>query len=201
VTTTTRHAWVDRGVAAVALVGLAPLMVLIGGAVRLTSPGPVVFAQVRVGQGGRPFRIYKFRTMVDGADRLSANVSPSRDPRVTSVGRVLRACHLDELPQLVNIVKGDMTLVGPRPETPEYVALYDASERRVLDVKPGLVGPSTLAFMDEPERLAAAPDPEAYYRSVLMHERVRLDLAYLEKRSLSADARLVLRQAMAIVRQ
>ncbi len=200
-TTATTHSWLDRGVAAAALVGLAPLMVLIGGAVRLTSPGPVVFAQVRVGQGGRPFRIYKFRTMVDGADRLSANVSPTGDPRVTSVGRVLRACHLDELPQLVNIVKGDMTLVGPRPETPEYVALYDASERRVLDVKPGLVGPSTLAFMDEPERLAAAPDPEAYYRSVLMHERVRLDLAYLEKRSLSADARLVLRQAMAIVRQ
>jgi len=201
VTTATRDSWIDRGVAAVALVGLAPLMVLIGGVVRLTSPGPVVFAQVRVGQGGRPFRIYKFRTMVDGADRLSANVSPTGDPRVTSVGRVLRACHLDELPQLVNIIKGDMTLVGPRPETPEYVALYDASERRVLEVKPGLVGPSTLAFMDEPARLAAALDPEAYYRSVLMHERVRLDLAYLEKRSLSADARLVFRQAMAIVRQ
>ena len=103
--------------------------------------------------------------MVDGADRASANVSPADDPRVTRVGRLLRASYLDELPQLVNIVKGDMSLVGPRPETPEYVALYDASERRVLDVRPGLVGASTLGFMDEAERLAAAPDPEAYYRT------------------------------------
>ena len=192
---------VDRGVAAIALVALAPLMLLIGGLVKLTSRGPVVFTQVRVGQGGRPFRIYKFRTMVDGADRLSANVSPVGDPRVTPVGRVLRACYLDELPQLVNIVKGDMSLVGPRPETPEYVALYDASERRVLDVKPGLVGPSTLAFMNEAERLAAAPDPGAYYEEVLLHERVRLDLGYLEDRGLRGDARILLRQATAILRR
>jgi lipopolysaccharide/colanic/teichoic acid biosynthesis glycosyltransferase len=139
--------------------------------------------------------------MVDGADRASANVSPAGDPRVTRVGKVLRASYLDELPQLVNIVKGDMSLVGPRPETPEYVALYDASERRVLDVKPGLVGASTLGFMDEAERLAAAPDPEAYYQDVLLHERVRLDLAHLDDRSPLADLRLLLRQASAILRR
>jgi lipopolysaccharide/colanic/teichoic acid biosynthesis glycosyltransferase len=136
---------------------------------------------------------------VDGADRLSANISPNGDPRVTRVGRVLRACYLDELPQLVNIVKGDMKLVGPRPETPEYVALYDATERRVLDVKPGLVGPSTLGFMDEADRLAEVPDPEAYYQNVLLHERVRLDLAYLETRSLPGDLRILVRQATAIL--
>ena len=201
-TTVTRHAWMDRGVAAVALVGLAPLMVLIGGAVRLTSRGPVVFAQVRVGQGGRPFRIYKFRTMVDGADRLSANVSPTGDPRVTRVGRVLRACYLDELPQLVNIVKGDMTPGGPAAgDTGVRRAVRRRRSAGCSTSSPVSSGPRRSAFMDEAERLAAAPDPEAYYRSVLMHERVRLDLAYLEKRSLSADARLVLRQAMAIVRQ
>jgi lipopolysaccharide/colanic/teichoic acid biosynthesis glycosyltransferase len=197
----TPESLVDRSVASLALVALAPLMLLIGGAVRLTSPGPVIYTQVRIGRGGRPFRIYKFRTMVDGADRLSANISPNGDPRVTRVGRVLRACYLDELPQLVNIVKGDMKLVGPRPETPEYVALYDATERRVLDVKPGLVGPSTLGFMDEAERLAAVPDPEAYYQDVLLHERVRLDLAYLEGRSLSGDLRILLSQATAILRR
>jgi lipopolysaccharide/colanic/teichoic acid biosynthesis glycosyltransferase len=192
---------VDRGVAAVALAALSPAMLLIGAVVRATSRGPVVYTQIRVGQGGRPFRIYKFRTMVDGADRASANVSPADDPRVTRVGRLLRASYLDELPQLVNIVKGDMNLVGPRPETPEYVALYDASERRVLHVRPGLVGASTLGFMDEAERLAAAPDPEAYYRDVLLHERVRLDLAHLDDRSLVAELRLLLRQASAILRR
>ena len=178
----------DRGIAAVALAALSPAMLIIAAVVRATSRGPVVYTQIRVGQGGRPFRIYKFRTMVDGADRASANVSPADDPRVTRVGRVLRASYLDELPQLLNIVKGDMSLVGPRPETPEYVALYDASERRVLDVRPGLVGASTLGFMDEAERLAAAPDPEAYYRDVLLHERVRLDLAHLDDRSLARRA-------------
>jgi lipopolysaccharide/colanic/teichoic acid biosynthesis glycosyltransferase len=192
---------VDRGVAAAALIALSPLMLLIGAAVRLTSRGPVIYSQVRIGQHGRPFRIYKFRTMVDGADRLSANVSPTDDPRVTRVGRMLRARYLDELPQLVNILRGDMSLVGPRPETPEYVALYDAAERRVLDVRPGLVGVSTLAFMDEAERLASVPDPEAYYEDVLLHERVRLDLAHLQDRSLSGDLRLLVRQATVILRR
>jgi lipopolysaccharide/colanic/teichoic acid biosynthesis glycosyltransferase len=192
---------VDRGVAAAALIALSPLMLLIGAAVRLTSRGPVIYSQVRIGQHGRPFRIYEFRTMVDGADRLSANVSPTDDPRVTRVGRMLRARYLDELPQLVNILRGDMSLVGPRPETPEYVALYDAAERRVLDVRPGLVGVSTLAFMDEAERLASVPDPEAYYEDVLLHERVRLDLAHLQDRSLSGDLRLLVRQATVILRR
>ncbi len=191
----------DRGIASVAMVALAPLMALIGAAVKVSSPGPVIYSQVRVGQGGRPFHIYKFRTMVDGADRLAANVSPDGDPRVTRIGRVLRACYLDELPQLVNIIRGEMRLVGPRPETPEYVALYDATERRVLEVKPGLVGPSTLGFMDEAQRLATVPDPEAYYQDVLLHERVRLDLAYLEDRSLMGDLRILLRQAAAILRR
>jgi len=192
---------VERGLAAVALVVLAPVLLVIACAVKATSPGPALFTQVRIGQDGRPFRIYKFRTMVDGADRLAANVSASGDPRVTRVGRRLRASYLDELPQLANIVKGEMRLVGPRPETPEYVALYDATERRVLAVKPGLVGPSTLGFMDEAERLAAAPDPESYYQDVLLHERVRLDLAYLEGRSTTRDLRILLSQAVAILRR
>ena len=191
----------DRVVAGLALVGLAPLMAAVAALVRLTSRGPVVYSQVRVGRDGRPFRIHKFRTMVEGADRLAANVSPAGDPRVTPVGRVLRACYLDELPQLVNIVRGEMALVGPRPETPEYVARYDDDERRVLLVRPGLVGASTLAFMDEGDRLAAAPDPEAYYQDVLLHERVRLDLVHVADRSRWRDLRLLAHQAVAIVRR
>ena len=190
---------IERAIAALALLLLSPLLAVIGAEVRLTSPGPVLFRQVRVGQGGRPFEIYKFRTMVDGSDRVAANVSPTGDPRVTRVGRLLRASYLDELPQLANVVKGDMTLVGPRPETPEFVALYDAAERRVLDVRPGLVGPSTLAFMDEAARLAAAEDPEDYDRTTMVHERVRLDLGYVEHRSVAVDLRLLLRQAAAIL--
>jgi lipopolysaccharide/colanic/teichoic acid biosynthesis glycosyltransferase len=189
----------DRVLSALALVVLLPVLLVIAGLVRLSSPGGVIYRQVRVGQGGVPFRILKFRTMVDGADRLAANVSPTNDPRVTPVGRVLRSWYLDELPQLVNVLRGDMRLVGPRPETPEYVALYTPEERRVLEVKPGLVGASTVGFMDEAERLAAADDPAGHYEAVLLHERVRLDLEYLERRSAAYDIQLLLRQALAII--
>jgi lipopolysaccharide/colanic/teichoic acid biosynthesis glycosyltransferase len=189
----------ERGLAALGLVVLSPVLVAIAAAVRLSSRGPVLFRQVRVGRGGRPFEIYKFRTMVVGADRVAANVSPAGDRRVTRVGRLLRASYLDELPQLVNVVKGEMTLVGPRPETPEFVALYDATERRVLEVRPGMVGPSTLAFMDEATRLAGVEDPEEFYRTCLVHERVRLDLGYLEQRSAASDLQLLVRQAAAIL--
>ena len=192
---------VDRTIAFVALVLLSPLLVVVAACVRLTSRGPVIYKQVRVGQHGRLFEIYKFRTMVDGADRLAANISPEGDPRVTRVGEVLRAWYLDELPQLFNVLQGDMGLVGPRPETPEYVALYTPAERRVLTVRPGLAGPSTLGFMDEAAWLADTDDPAGHYETVLLHERVRLDLGYLDKRSLRYDIGLLCRQVIAIARQ
>jgi lipopolysaccharide/colanic/teichoic acid biosynthesis glycosyltransferase len=159
----------------------------------------VFYRQQRIGRLGQPFKIVKFRTMVDGADRLSANVSPCGDPRVTGVGRFLRGWYLDELPQLFNVIAGEMRLVGPRPETPEFVALYTARERRVLEVKPGLVGPSTLGFMDEAERLATAENPGQLYATALLHERVCLDLKYLDQQSMSYDLRILLRQAVAII--
>jgi lipopolysaccharide/colanic/teichoic acid biosynthesis glycosyltransferase len=190
----------DRTVALVAVVLLSPLLLVIALAVRLSSPGPVLFRQIRVGLRGRPFAILKFRSMVDGADRIAANVSPDGDPRVTAVGRFLRRWYLDELPQLLNVLKGDMSLVGPRPETPEYVALYTPSERRVLEVRPGLAGPSTLAYMDEAALLASVDDPAAHYRDVLLHERVQLDIGYLEKKSVVYDVGLLLRQVVAIAR-
>jgi lipopolysaccharide/colanic/teichoic acid biosynthesis glycosyltransferase len=190
----------DRTVALLTLVVLSPVMAVIAALVRLTSPGPVVFRQVRVGLDGRPFEILKFRTMADGAERMAANISPQGDPRVTPVGGFLRSWYLDELPQLVNVLRGDMRLVGPRPETPEYVALYTPSERRVLTVKPGLVGASTLAFMDEARLLAAAEDASTHYEGVLLHERVGLDLSYIERRSFGSDLQLLFRQAVAILR-
>jgi len=190
----------DRGVALLALLLLAPVLATIALAVRLTSPGPVIFRQERVGLEGEPFTILKFRTMVDGAPDLAANISPAGDPRVTPVGRWLRAWYLDELPQLLNVVKGDMRLVGPRPETPEHVALYSPAERRVLSVPPGLAGPSTLAYMDEGQSLAAAADAVEYYETVLMHDRIARDLGYLERGSITFDIALLCRQLLAIAR-
>jgi lipopolysaccharide/colanic/teichoic acid biosynthesis glycosyltransferase len=185
----------------VALLLLSPVLVTIAAAVHLDSPGPVLFRQTRIGRGGKPFRILKFRTMVDGAARLAGNVSPAGDPRVTRTGKVLRRTYLDELPQLLNVVRGDMSLVGPRPETPEFVALYDDDERRVLSVRPGLVGPSTLAFMHEAELLAAAEDAAALYEQDLLHARVRADVTYLDAQSMSYDISLLVRQLTAILRQ
>jgi lipopolysaccharide/colanic/teichoic acid biosynthesis glycosyltransferase len=190
----------DRGVVLLALVVLSPVLLVTALLVRLSSPGPVIFRQVRVGQHGRHFEIYKFRTMYVAQGSGSGQVSPEGDPRVTPVGRVLRAWYLDELPQLFNVLKGDMGLVGPRPETPDFVALYTPGERAVLAVRPGLAGPSTLGFMDEAERLAGCDDPLELYRRVLIHERVRLDLGYLERRSFGYDVRLLVKQVVAIAR-
>jgi lipopolysaccharide/colanic/teichoic acid biosynthesis glycosyltransferase len=191
----------DIAVSLTALVLLVPVLVVIAVLVKLSSPGPVLYRQQRVSRGGRLFQLFKFRTMVVGADRLAPNVSAAGDPRVTRVGSFLRRSYLDELPQLLNVLRGDMSLVGPRPETPEFVALYTPDERRVLTVRPGLAGPSTLAFMDEADLLARAPDPVSFYVTTVLHDRVRADLAYLEQRSIGYDIRLLASQVLAIVRR
>lgn len=191
----------DVSVSFLALVVLLPLFVVIALLVVLDSGLPVFYRQERVGLHGRHFRIIKFRTMVRGADRIAGNVSATGDPRVTRAGRVLRRCYLDELPQLFNVLRGDMSLVGPRPETPEFVELYTPEERKVLSVRAGLAGPSTLAFMDEAELLAGAPDSLALYANEILHARVGADLTYLEKKSMRYDIRLLFSQAWAIVRR
>jgi lipopolysaccharide/colanic/teichoic acid biosynthesis glycosyltransferase len=191
----------DIAVSLAGLLLLVPVLAVIALLVRLSSPGPVLYRQQRVSRGGRLFELLKFRTMVVGADRLAPNVSATGDPRVTRVGSFLRRSYLDELPQLLNVLRGDMSLVGPRPETPEFVALYTPDERRVLTVRPGLAGPSTLAFMDEADLLAGAPDPVSFYVTTVLHDRVRTDLTYLERRSVGYDIRLLTSQVMAIVRR
>jgi lipopolysaccharide/colanic/teichoic acid biosynthesis glycosyltransferase len=185
----------DVVVAGAALVLLAPLLALVAVAVRLSSRGPVLFRQQRVGRGGEPFTLLKFRTMVSGA--AGPNVGGVDDPRVTGVGAFLRRCFLDEAPQLVNVLRGDMSLVGPRPETPEYAALLRADERRVLALRPGMAGPSTLAYSAvEAALLAGHPDPDRYYRERLLHERVAADLAYAP--GLGADLRILGRTALMV---
>jgi lipopolysaccharide/colanic/teichoic acid biosynthesis glycosyltransferase len=190
----------DIAVCAVALLVLAPLLFAVVTAEWL-SGGPAFYRQERVTLYGERFGIMKFRTMVVGADRMGANVSPAGDPRVTRLGRFLRRWYLDELPQLLNVLRGDMSLVGPRPETPEFIALLTPDERRVLTVRTGIAGPSTLAFMNEADILAAEPDPVAYYRTTMVHDRVRADLAYLAHRSLGYDVGLLCRQITAIARR
>jgi lipopolysaccharide/colanic/teichoic acid biosynthesis glycosyltransferase len=190
----------DIAVSATALLVLAPILLAIMLAEWL-SPGPAFYRQQRVTLYGERFEILKFRTMVVGADRMGSNVSPAGDPRVTRLGRFLRRWYLDELPQLFNVFRGDMSLVGPRPETPEFVALLAPEERRVLTVRTGIAGPATLTFMDEADILAAAPDPVEYYETTMVHDRVRADLAYLDHRSLAYDLGLLFRQVAAIARR
>ncbi|HZC51684.1 MAG TPA: sugar transferase [Mycobacterium sp.] len=191
----------DRVVSGIALILLAPFMAMIAIWIKATSPGPVLYRQVRIGKDGRPFALLKFRSMVPGADRIAANITPRGDPRVTPVGRVLRRWYLDELPQLLNVVRGDMSLVGPRPETAEFAAELLPHECTLLTVRPGLVGASTLAFMNEADLLAEANDPVTYYRTTLLHERAQRDLEYLKRRSLPSDIAILFRQLSAIFRQ
>jgi lipopolysaccharide/colanic/teichoic acid biosynthesis glycosyltransferase len=198
----------DIAAAALGLLVLSPLLVVLSGLIRLKSRGPVLFLQERVGQGGKTFRIVKFRTMKDHAG--SAQVESSRDcvagalitsaedPRITPVGRVLRRFKLDELPQLWNVLRGDMSLVGPRPEVPHYVASYSASQCRVLTVRPGITDPASVAYRHEEDLLAGKPDPDSYYRQVILPDKLRLNLEYLDKISFFSDLSLMLRTTSSI---
>ena len=190
----------DIAVSIAGLLVLTPVLLAIIGA-EWCSAGPVFYRQQRVTLYGERFQMLKFRTMVVGADRVSANVSPEGDPRVTRLGRFLRRWYLDELPQLYNVLRGDMSLVGPRPDTPEFVALLAPEERRVLTVRAGMAGPGTLAFMDEAAILASVPDPVAYYETRMVHDRVRADLSYLDHRSLAYDLRVLVQQVAEIARR
>jgi lipopolysaccharide/colanic/teichoic acid biosynthesis glycosyltransferase len=174
-----------------ALAGLALLLlpgVLVALWIRLDSPGPVFFRQERVGRHGRPFRIHKFRTMRVDAERLGGQLTVGRDPRITRVGAWLRDRRLDELPQLIDVLQGTMSLVGPRPEVPRYVALYPAALReRVLSVRPGITDPASLAFRGEAEQLARAADPEREYVEVILPAKLALAADYAARASLWTD--------------
>jgi lipopolysaccharide/colanic/teichoic acid biosynthesis glycosyltransferase len=191
----------DVCVSVAGLILLSPLLVGIAIAIRCTSRGPALFRQLRIGFCGRPFAILKFRTMVAGAPSLGPNVSPADDPRVTRIGAFLRRRYLDEIPQLLNVVRGDMSLVGPRPETPEFVALYTPAERRVLQVRPGMAGPSTLAFESEAKVLAGTDDPYRYYVDHLLHERVGADLGYLDRQSFLYDLQVLVKSVLMVLEE
>ncbi len=187
----------DVLVAGFGLLLLAPLLLLIALVVKLDSPGPVFFRQERVGRAGRTFRIHKFRTMRDGAPGTPITIGD--DPRITRAGRWLRASKFDELPQLIDVLVGDMSLVGPRPELPRYVALYPPALRdKVLSVRPGITDPASLAYRDESAQLARAADPEHEYVHVVLPRKLALAADYVERASLAGDLGVIWRTLCAV---
>lgn len=183
----------DLFAAAMGLLLLAPLGMLVALAIKLDSPGPVFFRQDRVGRHGRLFAIHKFRTMRTGPAAPDVlQITLHDDPRVTRVGRWLRATKVDELPQLIDVLRGCMSLVGPRPEVPRYVALYPAALRdKILSVLPGITDPASLAYRDESRRLAQAGDPEAAYIQSVLPAKLQLSARYVDEASLWLDVRLI----------
>ena len=180
--------------AAVALLLLAPVLAVVALAIRLDSPGPVFFRQERVGRGGVPFRIHKFRTMRVDAPALGPAVTVGRDPRITRVGHFLRHYRIDELPQFIDVLLGRMSLVGPRPEVPRYVAHYPAAlKAAVLAVRPGITDPASLAGLDESSRLATAEDPERTYIEQILPAKLALQADYARRATLASDLGVLLR--------
>ena len=191
----------DLLVSALALVLLAPVMAVIAVLVKRDSEGPALFAQERVGREGRPFRLLKFRSMKVTEAAAGPLVTAKGDVRVTNVGATLRATKLDELPQLINVVRGDMSIVGPRPEVAPYVALWPAVDRDViLSVRPGLTDPATLALRREEELLAGQDDPESFYRTDLLPQKARIYRQYVENRSMGSDVGIILNTITALLR-
>lgn len=181
----------DIAASVAGLAVLGPLFVLIGLLIKLDSPGPVFYRAQRVGKDGIPFRLYKFRSMVANAERQGPGVTASGDKRITSIGRLLRRTKIDELPQLINVLAGDMSLVGPRPEDPCYVALYTPEQRCVLVVRPGITSAASLTYRHE-EQLLSGEDWETVYRLKVLPDKLAIDLAYLEHRTLGSDLKLIL---------
>ncbi|MGH7649173.1 MAG: sugar transferase [Gemmatimonadaceae bacterium] len=189
----------DVAAATLGLVLLGPLFLVIAMAIALEDGGPVFFRQQRVGRGGRLFLLWKFRTMRVNAERMGGQLTVRGDPRITRVGQWLRGAKLDELPQLLNVLRGEMSLVGPRPEVPRYVALYSAEQRAVLEELPGITDPASLRYYDESAVLGKSTDPEGHYVSHVMPEKIRLNLEYAKRATLVTDIRIVLSTLRRIV--
>lgn len=190
----------DVLLASAGLLVLSPLLAATALLIKVSSRGPVLFKQRRVGRGGEPFTILKFRTMRTDAESVGGQLTIGTDPRVTKVGAVLRAWKLDELPQLINVVRGEMAVVGPRPEVPRYVDLYTREQRRVLSVRPGLTDPASVTFRSEGELLANHDDPERAYIEEIMPRKLALNLEYIDQRRLGTDFGVMWDTLKAVVR-
>jgi lipopolysaccharide/colanic/teichoic acid biosynthesis glycosyltransferase len=179
----------DIILAAGILVLFFPLLLFLAFAVKVTSSGPIFFTGQRIGRGGRPFRIIKFRTMVGNAEKLGPTVTAGGDPRITRIGDFLRRTKLDELPTLINVLRGEMSIVGPRPETPPWIALYTPEERRVLLAQPGITSLATIEYRHEEKLLAGKKIEQAY--PPIMRDKLQMELEYLRTRSFLTDLRII----------
>lgn len=181
------------------LILLSPLFLVIAIWIKLDSRGPIFYRQVRVGRNNTEFKIFKFRSMRIGSDKGSLVTIGGRDPRITRSGYFIRKFKIDELPQLINVFIGDMSLVGPRPEVRHYVNYWTPEQMHVLDVRPGITDPASIKFRNENELLAKADDPEKYYIEVIMQEKIRLYLDYVEKSSFWYDIKLIFQTFKVII--
>jgi lipopolysaccharide/colanic/teichoic acid biosynthesis glycosyltransferase len=191
--------FLDVLVSSVGLLLLSPLAALVAILIKFDSRGPLLFRQERVGQGLRTFRIYKFRSMVVDAPLKGGPLTAAGDPRLTRVGRILRKTKIDELPQLINVLRGEMTLVGPRPEVPRYVALFRNDYEEILRVRPGITDLASLKYRDESSVLSRAEDPEQEYLTRVLPDKIALAKEYVRRSSLTFDISLILKTVARII--
>lgn len=195
-----RRRILNVSIASIALIALAVPLLLVGLLIRLTSHGPALFRQQRVGKLGRPFDILKFRTMTAGTSDLSA-ITIGKDKRTTPIGLLLRKTKIDELPQLINVLKGDMNVVGPRPELPEFVDTYSAADRTlILSVEPGITDFASIRYRNENELLAGVEHPLQYYREVLIPHKLRYARFYVRRSSMALDLYVICLTARSLIR-
>lgn len=180
------------------LIITSPFFLLLAIAIKLDSPGPVFYRQVRVGLYGQDFRIFKFRTMVQNADKMGLSLTTGKDPRITRVGRLIRKCRLDEFSQILNVLKGDMSLVGPRPEVRKYVEAYEQEAFATLLIRPGITAPASIYFRNEDELLEGASDPETVYIEKILPKKCRLNLQYMERITVFRDIRILFQTVAAV---
>lgn len=191
----------DIVASACGLILLSPLFFIVSVWIKLDSIGPVFYRQVRVGRYNKDFKIFKFRTMRVGADKGSLVTIGGRDPRVTRIGYYLRKFKIDELPQLINVFIGDMSLVGPRPEVRHYVNYWTSEQLHVLDVRPGITDPASIKFRNENELMESAEDPESFYITVIMQEKLKLYLEYVHNASFWYDIKLIFKTIYTVVKE
>ena len=190
----------DFIISAVALMALWPLFLILAAAIRVDSPGKVFYRQARIGKDGKPFYIFKFRSMVENADQRGPEITISKDARITRVGAIIRKTKLDELAQLLNVLRGEMSFVGPRPEVERYVRLYTAYQRQVLLVRPGITDYASIAYRNENDLLAKAEDPERCYVEQIMPDKIELNMRYLREISPITDLKLIFLTLVAVFR-
>ena len=183
----------DIVVAGVGLIALSPLLLLVSIVIKIGSTGPVFFRQERMGKGFRPFHIYKFRTMIDNAAQMGSAITCGKDPRITTLGKFLRKTKIDELPQLINVLRGEMSLVGPRPELRKFVQLFRQDYETILKIRPGITDLASLKYQDEAELLATSTDAEEEYLRRVLPDKVELAKYYVKRSSLFFDMSLILR--------